>query len=525
MGVDVDDKGYMDRFMESYKGTLDVPDQVKIFDTTLRDGEQTPGVSFAPDQKLRVARQLDELRVDVIEAGFPVVSEGEEISVKKVAEEGLDAEICGLARTSVEDIKKVIDCGADSVHIFIATSDLHLEKKLDLTREEALRDAVGAVEWAKDHGILVEFSAEDATRTNLDYLKEVYNAVDEAGADRINIPDTVGVAVPAAIQNLAREVREEVRAPISIHCHDDFGLATSNSVAAVGVGAEQVQVAVNGLGERAGNASLEEVVMALRSLYGIRPKIRTEALAKTSNLLERLTGINVPSNKAIVGDNAFTHEAGIHVHGILESPGTYEVLSPELVGHHRRFALGKHAGKKSVKNQLEEMEVEAADGQVDEVTRRVKELGDKGKKITDADLRAIAESIIETLPQEEEAVQLKEATVATGSTVTPTSSVRLVVEGEEKIGSAIGVGPVDAAINALRSLTGEIAELRLKEYHLDAITGGSDALADVTIKLEDAQNNLYISKGIREDVVLASVEAMVNGINRYFASRETDESG
>ena len=513
-------KGYIDQFMEDYKPTLDLPDQVKIFDTTLRDGEQTPGVSFTPEQKVRIAKELDEVNVDIIEAGFPIVSEGEEKSVKKISEEDLDAEICGLCRASEEDIEKAIDCGVDSIHTFIATSDIHLEKKLELTREEALEKAVDAVEFAKSYDVPVEFSAEDATRTDLDYLKKVYNSVEDVGADRINVPDTVGVCNPPAMRNLIEEIRKEVDIPISVHCHDDFGLAVSNSVVSVEKGAEQVHVAVNGLGERAGNASLEEVVMTLRSLYGVKPRIKTEGLVKISDLLERLTGISVPPNKAIVGDNAFAHEAGIHVDGILQSSGTYEVLSPELVGHHRRLTLGKHTGKKSVENQLEELEIEATDEQLEEITERLKNIGDKGKTITDADLKAVSESIIGTLPQEEEAVNLMEATVTTGSTVTPTSSVRLSIKDEERVGSATGVGPVDAVIKALRNVMNEIADLHLKEYHLDAITGGSDALADVTVKLEDEESNLFISKGIREDVVLASVEAMVNGINRYFANQE-----
>lgn len=517
----MNDKGYIDEFMKKQKQDLALPETVKIFDTTLRDGEQTPGVSFTPEQKVRIAEQLDELRVDVIEAGFPVVSEGEEKSVRKIADAGIGAEICGLARTSKKDIDKAIDCGVDSIHTFIATSDIHLEKKLELSRDEALEKAVEAVEHAKDHGLPVEFSAEDATRTNLEYLKEVYKSVEEAGADRINVPDTVGIANPPAMRNLVEEIREDVNIPISVHCHDDFGLASSNSVLAVEGGAEQVHVAVNGLGERAGNASLEEVVMSLRSLYSVDTNIKTEALVKTSDLLQRLTGISVPPNKAIVGDNAFAHEAGIHVHGVLESSGTYEVLKPEMVGHHRRLALGKHAGRKSVRNQLEDLEIEASEEQIEEITGRLKELGDKGKTITDADLKAVAESIIGTLPEEEEAVELLEATVTTGSTVTPTSSVKLSIQGEERVGSATGVGPVDAVIKALRNLMSEIAELKLKEYHLDAITGGSDALADVTVKVEDSENNLYISKGIREDVVLASVEAMVNAINRYFAKQES----
>ncbi|KXB03417.1 hypothetical protein AKJ45_01685, partial [candidate division MSBL1 archaeon SCGC-AAA261F19] len=376
------------------------------------------------------------------------------------------------------------------------------------------------VEKANDQGVLIEFSAEDATRTDLDYLKEVYRRVEEAGADRINIPDTVGSATPRAMYKLVKEIKSIINTPISVHCHDDFGLASSNSVAGVEAGAEQVHVTVNGLGERAGNASLEEVVMILRSLYGIKPRINTRGIVKISRLLERLTGIPVPSNKALVGANAFAHEAGIHVHGVLEHPGTYEVLSPELVGHHRRLLLGKHTGAKSVKKHLDDLGVKTTDKQLEEVTRRLKELGDKGKTITDADLRAVAESVIGNLPEEEKAVELKEVTVTTGSTVTPTASMRLSVRGEERTGSAIGVGPVDAAINALRSVMDEISELNLREYHLDAITGGSNALADVTVKLEDEENVLYIAKGVREDVVIASVEAMVSGINQYFAAKK-----
>ncbi|KXB06325.1 citramalate synthase [candidate division MSBL1 archaeon SCGC-AAA382F02] len=515
-------KGYIGEFADTYKKDLNLPDEVKIFDTTLRDGEQTPGVSFTPDQKIRIARQLDELQVDVIEAGFPIVSKGEKNSVKKIVDEDLDTEICALSRSSDEDLETALDCNVDSIHLFIATSDLHLEKKLDLTREEALEKAVTSVEKAKENGVIVEFSAEDATRTELGYLKEIYEAVENAGADRINIPDTVGVATPKAMRNLTEEIKKVVDIPISVHCHDDFGLAVSNSVAAVETGAEQIHAAINGLGERAGNASLEEVVMTLRSLYDIKPRVKTEALVKTSSLLERITGIQVPPNKAIVGDNAFAHEAGIHVDGVLKSPGTYEALSPELVGHHRRITLGKHTGKKSVKKQLDELEIETTKEQLEEITARLKDIGDKGKIITDADLRAIAESVVGTLPREEKAVKLKEATVTTGSTVTPTSSIRLSVKGEDRIGSATGVGPVDAAIKALRDVMGEISELSLKEYHLDAITGGSDALADVTVKLEDKDNNLYIAKGVRDDVVLASVEAMVNGINRYFARKEEE---
>jgi len=513
-------EAYISDFIEQASKEIRLPKQVRIFDTTLRDGEQTPGVSLTPDQKVLIARQLDKLGVDTIEAGFAMVSEGERKAISTIAKAGLDAEICSLARCVEEDIDAALDCDVDSIHVFIATSDIHLKEKLKLSREQALEKAIASVDYAKKHGVVVEFSAEDATRTNLEYLKRVYQAVVDAGADRINVPDSVGVITPRGMFYLINRLKSVVKVPISMHCHDDFGLAVSNSLAGVEAGAEQVHVAVNGLGERAGNASLEEVVMGLRALYGIKPKIKTELLVETSELVERLTGISVPPNKAIVGDNAFAHEAGIHVHGVLEFPGTYEPISPELVGHHRRLTLGKHAGTRSVKEQLKDIGVEVGKEQLLEITKRVKDLGDKGKRVTDADLRAIAESVLGALPKEEKVVELKEFTVLTGSTVTPTASVRVTVRGEERAGSGTGVGPVDAAISAIRNVMREISELRLKEYHLDAITGGSDALAEVTVKLEDEKGNLYIAKGVREDVVIAGVDAMINGINRYFAGRK-----
>ncbi|MFB0500136.1 MAG: 2-isopropylmalate synthase [Candidatus Hadarchaeaceae archaeon] len=513
-------EAFVSDFIKQVSKGVKLPKRVRIFDTTLRDGDQTPGVSFTADQKLFIARQLDKLGVDTIEAGTPVSSEGERKAVAAIAKAGLNAEICGLARAIKEDVDAALKCGVDCVHVFISTSDLHLKHMLKMTREQVLRQAVKHVEYAKDHGVTVEFSAMDATRTDLGYLKQIYQATVEAGADRINVPDTVGVITPRGMNYLISQLRPVIKVPISVHCHDDLGLATANSLAAVEAGAEQVQVAVNGLGERAGNASLEEVVMALRALYGAKLKIQTKLLAETSDLVERLTGIPVPPNKAIVGENAFVHVSGIHAHGVLEFPGTYEPISPELVGHHRRLSLGKLTGRHSVEKQLRTIGVKATKVQLTEITERVKELGDKGKRVTDIDLRAITESVIGTLPPEEKVVELKEVTVTTGITITPTASVRVVVRGDERVGSATGVGPVDAAIAAIRNVMKEISALKLKEYHLDAITGGSDALAEVTVKLEDEKSSIYIAKGVREDVVIASVEAMINGINRYFAARK-----
>ena len=513
-------EAFVSDFIKQVGKEIKLPKRVRIFDTTLRDGEQTPGVSFTLDQKLLIARQLDKLGVDTIEAGTPISSDGEMKAVAAIAKAGLNAEICALARPIKEDVDAALKCEPDCVHIFISTSDLHLKHMLKMTREQVLRQAVEYVAHAKDHGVVVEFSAMDATRSDLGFLKQIYRATVEAGADRINVPDTVGVITPRGMYYLISQLKPLIKVPISVHCHDDFGLATSNSLTAVEAGAEQIQVAVNGLGERAGNASLEEVVMSLRALYGIKINVRTELIAETSDLLERITGIVVPPNKAIVGDNAFAHVSGIHAHGVLEFPGTYEPILPELVGHRRRLTLGKLTGRHSVEKHLRDLGVRVKKKQLTEITDRVKELGDKGKRVTDVDLRAIAESVIGGLPKEEKVVDLKEVTVTTGSTITPTASVRLAIRGEERIGSATGVGPVDAAISAIRNVMKEVSALELKEYHLDAITGGSDALAEVTVKLEDDKGNLYIAKGVREDVVIASVEAMINGINRFFAKRK-----
>lgn len=519
-GESLPKEAFVSDFIKRVSGELKLPRHIRIFDTTLRDGDQTPGVSFTPNQKLLIARQLDKLGVDTIEAGTPVSSAGEMEAVTSIAKAGLNAEICALARPVKEDVDAALECEADCIHIFISTSDLHLKHMLKMTREQVLQQSIKYVGYAKNHDVVVEFSAMDATRTDLKFLKQIYQAVIDAGADRINVPDTVGVITPRGMYYLISQLKPIIKVPISVHCHDDFGLATSNSLAAVEAGAEQIQAAVNGLGERAGNASLEEIVMSLRALYGIKPNIRTELLVETSDLVERLTGIMVPPNKAIIGDNAFSHVSGIHAHGVLEFPGTYEPISPELVGHHRRLALGKLTGKHSVEKQLKDLGVRVTKKQLTDIIKRVKDLGDKGKTVTDVDLRAIAESVLGTLPPEQKVVELKEATVLTGSTVTSTASVRVAVRGEERMGSATGVGPVDAAINAIRNVMREISALKLKEYHLDAITGGSNALAEVTVKLEDEKGNLYIAKGVREDVVIASVEAMINGINRYFAGRK-----
>ncbi|RJX16234.1 2-isopropylmalate synthase [Candidatus Bathyarchaeota archaeon] len=487
---------------------------VRIFDTTLRDGEQTPGVALTPEDKLAIAKQLDKLGVDVIEAGFPVVSKGEMEAVKRIVKEKLKAEICGLARTIKEDIDANLKCDVDTIHVFIATSPIHREYKLHLTKQQVLENIEKSVEYAKNHGVTVEFSAEDATRTELPFLKEAYKVAVEAGADRINVPDTVGVITPKKMEMLIKELKKVVKVPISVHCHNDFGMAVANSIAAVEAGASQIHVTVNGLGERAGNTPLEEVVMALYSLYKGKIKINTKLIYETSKLVSKLTGLPIPPNKPIVGENAFAHESGIHVRGVVEMPATYEPISPELVGRKTILVAGKHAGTRGIKKEVEELGFKPTEEQLKQILQKVKEIGDQGKLVTTTDLWAVASSICGMPIEDKKMVDLKDLTVVTGSSVIPTASVKLILKGKEYISSETGVGPVDAAIKAIQKITDELINVRLKEFRLEALTGGSDAVAEVIIKVEDQDGKIVSARAAKPDIVLASVEAMINGLNR-----------
>ncbi len=500
---------------------MNLPDKVSVFDTTLRDGEQTPGVSLTSEDKLVIARQLDKLGVDIIEAGFPISSKGEMEAVTNIAKAGLNSTICGLSRTKKEDIDACLDCDVGLVHTFISTSDIQIEHTIKKSKAEVLRMAVEAVEYIKDHGMRCLFSAMDATRTDLDYLIRIFKAAEKAGADIINIPDTVGVMIPQAMRNLTREVYTNVKVPIDVHCHNDFGLAVANTLAAVEAGAGEIQVAVNGLGERAGNADLEEAVMSLVSIYGVKTNIKTEHLYETSRLVERLTGIKVPPNFPVVGENAFAHESGIHTHGVISKSETFEpgVMTPEMVGHRRRLVSGKHAGTHGIEAMLKDLGFTVSKEQLLEITARVKDLGDKGKKVADVDLQAITEAVIGEVKKQEKYVDLEELTVMTGNRITPTASVTLRFKDTWLKGAETGVGPVDAALNAIKSVVKDLGEIKMSEYHLEAITGGSDALAEVIIKLEDAKGNVAIGRAAREDIVMASVEAMISGINRMFLTR------
>ncbi len=487
---------------------------IKIFDTTLRDGEQTPGVSLTAEDKMEIARKLSQLGVDVIEAGFPSSSEGEKKVVREIAKAGLTSEICALSRATKGDIDAAIDCDVDLVHVFIPTSPVQMKYAVNLTPEQVLTSAVDSIQYVKKHGIKCEFSPMDATRSEMPFLKKVCQAAQEAGMDSLNVPDTVGIMIPKTTIKLIEELKTVVNVPISTHCHDDFGMAVANSLAAVEAGAAQVHVAVNGLGERAGNASLEEVVMALHMIYKYKTGVNTRLLYSTSRMVASLTGIAVQANKAIVGENAFAHESGIHTRGVTEKPLTFEPIKPELVGRKRKLVAGKLAGTRGIKAELDEIGIHPTEEQLKEIVQRVKDLGNKGKMVTDADLIALTSAVMGEVIGEEKIVDLCDLAVITGIKVIPTASVRLVLDGKEYIAAETGVGPVDAVLKAIQKITNNLEKIRLNEYRLEAITGGSNAVAEVVIKVEDEKGNIVSARAAREDIVMASVEAMINGINK-----------
>lgn len=452
----------------------------------------------------------------MVEVGSAAASEGERTAIRMISDAGLDAEICTYVRALPVDIDYAADYGADSVHLVVPVSDLHIQKKMRKTRDEVCAMAFSAVEYAKERGLIVELSGEDASRADQKFLLDVYRGGIERGADRLCFCDTVGLLTPERAEAIIPPL---CVAPLSIHCHDDLGFAVTNSFAALKSGASCVHVTVNGLGERAGNTPLEEVVMALEILYDRRTGIATGELYHLSTLVSRLTGVPLPVNKAVVGEMAFTHESGIHAHGVLREPSTYESIKPEQIGRKRRIVLGKHSGSASVEAALHEMNYGPDENQLKEILKRIKQLGDAGKRITDADLMAIADAVlaIECRP----VLKMRQFTVVSGSNVIPTASVTLMVKGDEVTGAATGTGPVDAAMEALRKSVAAVADIRLEEYHVDAISGGTDALVDVTVRLSK-DGKIITSRGARTDIIMASVEAVIAGMNRLLG--EEDEN-
>lgn len=498
----------------------DTSKRIYIFDTTLRDGEQSPGVSLNVEEKLKIAHQLARLGVDVIEAGFPIASPGDFEAVRAIAREVEGPVIAGLARINDRDIDRAWEALQEArrarIHVFIATSDIHLQYKLRMTREEVLAAVRKGVARAKSYCQDVEFSPEDASRSDIDFLCQVLAAAIESGATVLNIPDTVGYATPAEFGRLIAEIRRRVpgidRVQISVHCHNDLGLAVANSLAAIENGALQVEGAINGIGERAGNTALEELVMALytrRDYYGCHTGIVTEEIYRTSRLVSSLTGMPVQYNKAIVGKNAFAHEAGIHQDGVLKERTTYEIMNPTMIGLvQNNIVLGKHSGRHALRSRLEELGFKLNEAELDKAFARFKELADRKKEITDRDLEAIVEHEIKQIPEK---FVLEHIHISTGNRVVPTATIGLRMDQELKEEAACGEGPVDAAFKAIDKITR--IPVCLKSYALNAVTGGKDAVGEVTVKVEYA-GRVFIGRGISTDVLEASARAYVNAINK-----------
>jgi 2-isopropylmalate synthase len=507
-------------------------DKIKIFDTTLRDGEQSPGISLNLKEKLEIAEQLARLGVDVIEAGFPISSDGEFEAVAAIAEKVRGPVIAGLARVDPNDIDRaaaaVAAAARPRIHTFIATSEIHMRAKLKMTEAEVLAAAVGGVERARRHLDDIEFSCEDATRSDPQFVVQVFRAAADAGATTLNLPDTVGYALPEEFAALLNFIVGEVDRDVtwSVHTHDDLGLAVANALSGVAAGARQVEVAVNGIGERAGNCSLEEIVMALRtrSTAGIDTAINTREIARTSRLVSMLTGYAVPPNKAIVGANAFAHEAGIHQHGVMADRTTYEIMDPLDVGlEGSKIVLGKHSGRHAFVKALVELGFELDRDEIERAFARFKDLADRKIRITDTDLEAIVVDEFGTLDDEFELISIQ---VAGGTHLSPTATVRL-KRGEDQIDeSAIGDGMIDAACGAIQRATG--SEARLESFTVSSVTGGIDALGDVTIVLAmgdgspGAPTRRATGRGVSTDVVEASARAYLSAVNRLtlLAKRE-----
>lgn len=485
--------------------------EILVFDTTLRDGEQTPGVSLSVEQKVMIADALDSLGVDIIEAGTAIASEGDFNAIKQISERGLKAEICSFARIKKEDIDAAADANADSIFMVAPSSDIHINAKFPgRGKEDVIELSVEAIEYARERGLIVEFGGEDASRADFDFILRLYEAAVDAKADRLTFTDTVGVLTPERAEKIMETLSLKFKLPVAIHCHDDFGLATVNTVYGVKGGAREFHGTINGIGERAGNAAIEEVVMALEHLYGIKTKINKERIYNTSKLVEKLTRIVIPPNKPIVGENAFTHESGIHTSALFRDAATYEPISPEVVGRRRTIVLGKHAGRASVEAIMKELGYKATKEQMREILARIKEIGDRGKRVTDADVRTIIETVLQI--KRDKKVKLEDLTISSGMKSTPMASVKLKINGEEKIEAAVGLGPVDAAINAIRKAIKDFADIKLVSYHVDAITGGTDALVDVIVQLKRG-NRVVTARGARTDIIMASVEAFIEGLN------------
>lgn len=505
--------------------------RIKIFDTTLRDGEQSPGSSMNLQEKLKVARQLERLGVDIIEAGFAVASPGDFKAVKSVAEEIKECSVASLARALTKDVDAAWEAikGATNprIHTFLATSDLHMKYKLRMTNEEVLAQASEIVKYAKKYCNDVEFSAEDASRSNREFLYRVVEAVIAAGATTVNIPDTVGYANPEEFAQLISDLRNNVKnidlVDISVHCHDDLGLAVGNSLAAVVAGATQVECTVNGIGERAGNAALEEIVMILetrKDYYPYYTNVDTKQIYRSSRLISSITGVRVQPNKAIVGENAFAHESGIHQHGMLAHKGTYEIMTPESIGlSDNTMVLGKHSGRHAFEDRISELGYLLAEDELDSAFQQFKELADKKKVVADRDIEALIMHKSNSVP---ERYKLESFFINSGNTITSVASVKLLTVnecGNEVIIEDVstGDGPVDAAFKAIEKIVG--INFTLDTFELTAVTGGKDAQGEALVKIRK-NGKLNSGRGVSTDVIEASIKANLNAINKLIYSIE-----
>lgn len=494
--------------------------RIKIFDTTLRDGEQTPGVNLNIQEKLEIARQLARLGVDIIEAGFAIASPGDFDAVKAIAENVKGVTVASLCRALEKDIDRaweaVRNAESPRIHTFIATSDIHMKYKLKMTEDDVLQRTAAMVRYAKKYCSDVEFSAEDASRTRAEFLYKVIGEAVKAGATVINIPDTVGYATPDEFGRLIKGIKENVenieRVDLSVHCHNDLGMAVANTLAAVKNGATQVECTVNGLGERAGNAALEELIMSIdtrKDIFNVQHGIDTVQIYRTSKLVSSLTGISVQPNKAIVGANAFAHESGIHQHGVLSEKSTYEIMTPESIGlKQNTMVLGKLSGKHAFEERLKELGYNLSADEIQRAFEKFKNLADKKKVVLDRDIEALVEEKVSEVP---EIFELQSFQITSGNKVISTSMISLKRNNEVITEAATGDGPVDAAFNAMERAVG--FSLELEDYSLKAVTEGKDALGEVTVRVSK-DGRTFVGRGVSTDIIEASVKAYLNAINR-----------
>lgn len=498
--------------------------KIRIFDTTLRDGEQTPGVNLNIQEKLQIARQLQKMGVDVIEAGFAIASNGDFEAIRAVAGEIRGTTVASLSRSLEKDIDRSWEALREAerprIHVFIATSDIHMKYKLKMTEEEVYERAVAMVRYAARLCGDVEFSAEDASRSRLEFLYRIFEGVIDAGACVVNVPDTVGYSTPLEFGGLIKKIRENVgnidKALISVHCHDDLGMAVANSLAGIENGAGQVECTLNGLGERAGNASLEEIVMSLStrsSYYEAGHNIDTTQIYRASRLISSLTGVEVPPNKAVVGSNAFAHESGIHQHGVLAEKSTYEIMTPESIGLSKnKMILGKLSGRHAFEERLKELGYELDEETIKKSFDKFKDLADKKKEILDSDIEALVGVDMAGIP---EIYELESFQISSGNRMVATSSIILRKSGQLITEASTGDGPVDAAFKAIERAVG--MAFKLESYSIRAVTEGKDALGEVNVKISTSGKHLA-GKGVSTDVIEASVKAYINAINRALST-------